>query len=90
MAWKKSGAAMNTDAIVVLDTHGKSAYQAKIAVDAALRRAGGAYEVRVIHGYNAGTAIRDMLRREYGVHPRVLSVQPGDKMGQTRLLLRRL
>lgn len=81
---------MNTEAIVTLDAHGKSAYQAKVAVDAAIRRAGGAYEVRVIHGYNAGTAIRDMLRREYAAHPRVLSVGTGDNMGQTRLLLRRL
>ncbi|MDO5112650.1 MAG: Smr/MutS family protein [Clostridia bacterium] len=81
---------MQTDAFLMLDVHGKSAYQAKVAVDATLRRAGGAYEVRVIHGYNAGSAIRDMLRREYGSHPRVLSLEPGDNMGQTRLLLRRL
>ena len=45
--------------IVELDVHGMTLYQAQIAVDAALRRAGGAYRIRVIHGYRGGTALRD-------------------------------
>ena len=81
---------MQTDARVTLDLHGKNTYQAKVAVDAALRRAGGAYELCLIHGYHTGSAIRDMLKDEYGAHPQVLSLEQGDNAGQTRLILRRL
>ena len=41
--------------IVVLDLHGKNHYQARIALDAALRRAdAGVYRLRVIHGWHGG------------------------------------
>ena len=37
--------------IMELDLHGKNAYQARVAIDAALRRAGGGvYRLRLIHG----------------------------------------
>ena len=52
--------------IVELDIHGMTVYQARIAIDAALRRAkGGTYRIRVIHGYHGGTALRDLVRKEY-------------------------
>lgn len=58
--------------IIELDLHGKNAYQARVAIDAALRRAGGGvYRLRLIHGYHGGTALRDLCR-EYAGHPRVL------------------
>ena len=56
-----------TGGVVELDLHGMNTYQAQIAVDAALRRAGnGTYRLRLIHGYRGGTAIRDMLWLTYG------------------------
>ena len=41
--------------IIELDVHGMTLYQAQIAIDAALRRAGSIYRLRVIHGYRGGT-----------------------------------
>lgn len=74
--------------IVELDVHGMTLYQAQIAVDAALRRAGGAYRIRVIHGYRGGTALRDGIRERYTAHPKVLRVELGLNPGQTDLVLR--
>ena len=78
---------MNT-AILELDVHGMTLYQAQIAIDAALKRAGGAYRIRVIHGYHGGTALRDGIRARYAAHPKVLRVELGLNQGQTDLVLR--
>ena len=61
-------------AIVTLDLHGKTQYQARIALDAQLRRSRGVYLIHVIHGYHNGTVLRDMVRQEYAAHPLVLRV----------------
>lgn len=72
--------------IMELDLHGKNAYQARVAIDAALRRAGGGvYRLRLIHGYHGGTALRDLCR-EYAGHPRVLRLVASP--GSTDLVLR--
>lgn len=74
---------------ITLDLHGKNAYQARVAVDALLRRAGnGTYRIRLIHGYHGGTALRDLLRAEYGKHPRVKRVVSSPDGGVTELVLR--
>ena len=81
---------MTGDGILALDLHGKNVYQARVSVDAALRRApGNAYRIRLIHGSHLGTAIRDMVRAEYAAHPRVLRVVP-DGENATVLVLREL
>lgn len=75
--------------IVEIDLHGKNLYQARVTVDAALRRAGGGvYRLRLIHGYHGGTALRDMLRQEYAAHPRVLRIETMAGHGETQLVLR--
>ena len=72
--------------IMELDLHGKNAYQARVAIDAALRRASsGVYRLRLIHGYHGGTALRDLCR-EYAGHPRVLRLVA--RPGSTDLVLR--
>ena len=72
--------------ILELDLHGKNEYQAKVAIDAALRRAkAGTYRLRLIHGYHGGTALRDMIRRDYASI--CLRVLPLDN-GRTDLVLR--
>ena len=77
------------EAVVELDLHGRNVYQAKVAIDAALRRARpGVYRLRLIHGWHTGTAIRDFVRAEYARHPRVLRVAPGPNPGITELILR--
>lgn len=54
------------EGIVTIDLHGKNTYQAKVTIDAALRRAkSGTYRLRLVHGFHGGTALRDMIRQEY-------------------------
>jgi len=74
--------------IVTLDLHGCNAYQAKIAIDAALKRSRGVYRIRIIHGYHGGTALRELCRREYAKKPGVLRVEVGLNPGETDLVLR--
>jgi DNA-nicking Smr family endonuclease len=74
---------------VTLDLHGKNQYQARVAVEAALRRSKGVYRIHVIHGYHRGTALRDMIREEYTSDPRILRLQ-ADGESATDLVLREL
>ena len=58
------------------------------ALDAALRRVRpGTYRIRVIHGHHGGTALRELVRREYGRHPQVLRLEAAGP-GGTELVLR--
>ena len=75
--------------IMEIDLHGKNEYQARITLDAALGRAkGGTYRIRCIHGCHGGTVLRDMIRREYARHPRVIRLEAGINGGTTDLVLR--
>jgi len=75
--------------IVELDIHGMNRYQAKISIDSALRRASmGTYRVRVIHGFNGGTALRDLVRSDYAAHPKVIRIETRIGQGITDLILR--
>ena len=79
------------ESIVKLDLHGKNTYQARVALDAVLRRArGGTYRIRCIHGCHGGTALRDMIRSEYAHHPKVIRLEVGADGGTTDLVLREL
>ena len=82
-------AAATGAAAVTLDLHGKTQYQARVALDAALRRSRGLYRIHVIHGYHNGTALREMIRQEYATHPNVLRVDPVSESA-TDLVLREL
>lgn len=77
------------EAIVTVDLHGKNTYQAKVTVDALLRRAGsGTYRLRLIHGSHGGTALRDFIRAEYSRHPKVRRLVLSPDGGATELVLR--
>lgn len=73
--------------VTEIDLHGKNAYQARICLDSALRRADGSvYRIRVIHGYHGGDALKEMTL-SYASHPRVRKIRKaGD--GCTELILR--
>ena len=78
-----------TSGIVELDIHGMNRYQARICINAALRRAGAAtYRIRVVHGFNGGTSLRSLVREEYCVHPKVLRIETSLGDGITDLILR--
>ncbi len=74
-----------------VDVHGMTRTQAFTAIDAVLRRAGGAvYTLRVIHGYRGGTVLRDAIRARYKTHPKVKRIELGLNPGETDLILREL
>lgn len=75
--------------ILEIDLHGKNIYQSRIAIDAALRRVRpGLCRIRLIHGCNSGTALRDFIVENYSRHPKVLRLCPGPNAGITELVLR--
>lgn len=77
--------------IIELDIHGMNCYQAKIRIDSVLRRpAAGTYRIRVIHGFNGGTALRDFVRSDYLNHPKVIRLETRLGNGITDLVLREL
>lgn len=75
--------------IIELDLHGMNRYQAKIAIDSALRRASACtYRIRIIHGFNGGTSLRNLVRTAYLDHPRVIRPETRLGDGVTDLILR--
>ncbi|MBQ8507368.1 MAG: Smr/MutS family protein [Clostridia bacterium] len=77
------------ESIIEIDLHGRNTYQGRVSIDAALRRSGPATcRIRVIHGCNSGTALRDFIRDEYARHPKVRRIVQGANPGITELILR--
>lgn len=80
-------------AIIELDLHGMTKVQAKLNIESCLKRATkNIYRVRLVHGYNSGTEIKDMVRKSYsaGKHKKVLRIEFGLNPGETDLILREL
>jgi len=74
---------------LTVDLHGKNTYQAKVTIDAMLRRAeGSTYRLRLVHGYHGGTALRDFIQSEYTRHPKVRRLLLSPDGGATELVLR--
>ncbi len=74
-----------------VDIHGMTREQAKICLQAKLRKAPrSVYRIRVIHGYHGGTELRDLVRNQIAKDPRVLRYEVGLNQGQTDLVLREL
>ena len=78
-----------TGGIVTLDLHGKNIYSAKVSIDAALKRSRGVYRIRLIHGFNNGTALKDMIVSDYGSSQKVKRLE-FINAGTTDLVLREL
>ena len=77
--------------ILEVDLHGLNQFQAKARIDSVLKGScKGVYRIRVIHGYTGGTALRDMVRKTYRSHPKILRVELGMNPGVTDLVLRDL
>lgn len=84
---------MNNNPIIEIDTHGMRVEEALKAVDRAVQSAGTAvYKIKVIHGFNRGTAIRQAIVEEYryGYDKKVKRVTPGENQGITELILKEL
>lgn len=75
--------------IVTADLHGVYERDAKDLLAGWLNQApADVTELRVIHGYQRGTTLRDMIRGDFS-HPRVKSILPSLNPGETRLILRK-
>lgn len=71
-----------------IDLHGCTQTEAKILLDQQIQGAPkGMREIRIIHGFNQGTALRDFVRGRYR-HPRVIDKAAGINDGMTRFILR--
>lgn len=80
---------MVNSGIITVDVHGKTVLQAKAAIMAAVRKCDGSvYRIRVIHGYNNGVRIKDMVGEEFGKEKRVKRIARGENPGITELVLR--
>lgn len=83
--------AENMGGILEIDCHNMTAEAAVNAVEKMVNTApAGTYRVRVIHGYNGGTRIRDAIRRElgYGLNSKIIRIENGSNQGITELVLR--
>lgn len=79
------------EAIITIDVHGMTRYQAKILIDSRLKNIKGVYRIRIIHGYHSGSEIKKMIRTEYGgKHPKVIRLEYGLNPGETDLVIREL
>ena len=77
--------------IVKLDLHGMYQDEAMKAIDRALKAADDStYQIQLIHGYNRGTSLKDMIMDKYRHHPKVVRVKPVYNLGVTVLVLREL
>ena len=77
--------------IITIDLHGLFRDEAIKTIDKALKNADSStYQIKLIHGYNRGTSLKNMIIDEYKYHPKVMRIQPGDNLGTTILVLREL
>lgn len=77
--------------IIRIDLHGMRTDEAERAVERALASAGDAtYQIQIIHGFNRGTNLRDMIYDSFRYNKKVKRIMPGDNQGVTVLVLREL
>ncbi len=77
--------------IITIDLHGLFRDEAIKVIDKTLKSADNStYQIKLVHGFNRGTSLKDMIIDEYKYHPKVLRIQPGDNLGTTVLVLREL
>ena len=76
---------------VKIDLHGMRTDEAERVLEKAVRDAGpGTYQIQALHGFNRGTALRDMIYDRFKYNDKVKRVIPGDNRGITILVLKEL
>ena len=76
---------------IKIDLHGLTQDEAIKVIDKALVSAGpSTYQLQLIHGYNRGTSLRDMIYDWYKYDSKVKRIIPGDNQGITILVLKEL
>ena len=79
----------NGEPTVTVDVHGMTVKDARRMLLNLLAMDREGYDLRVIHGYNRGTAIKDMIRDDLP-NPRVVGkIEPPHNPGETLLVVRK-
>ena len=76
--------------LIEVDVHGMTRMKALNRIDYVIAKAqGSTYRIRIIHGFNSGTIIRNAIREEYPKRSRkVIRVVKGRNPGETELVLK--
>ncbi len=80
-----------TSGIIEVDLHGLRVEEAIRKVKSEVNKApGSVYIIRLIHGYNGGTRIREAIEDEFSYErdSKVKSIRQGNNPGITELILR--
>lgn len=76
---------------IEIDIHGMDSVEAKIEIDSILKSVTNAtYQIRIIHGFNKGTSLKNMIYEKYRSNKKIKRIVPGDNLGITILILREL
>ena len=76
---------------IKVDLHGLRQEEAIRVIDRAIASADpSTYQIQLIHGYNRGTSLRNMIYDEYRNEKTVKRIIPGDNQGITILVLKEL
>ena len=76
---------------IKVDLHGLRQEEAIRVIDRAIASADSStYQIQLIHGYNRGTSLRNMIYDEYRYEKKVKRIIPGDNQGITILVLKEL
>ena len=76
---------------IKVDLHGLRQEEAIRGIDRAIASADSStYQIQLIHGYNRGTSLRNMIYDEYRYEKKVKRIIPGDNPGITILVLKEL
>ncbi|MCD7809720.1 MAG: Smr/MutS family protein [Erysipelotrichaceae bacterium] len=73
--------------MIEIDVHGFTQSEAKTRIMQILNSADkNIYMIRIIHGYHHGTALRNMIRKNFKKHPRLKRTEFGLNQGGTELI----
>ena len=76
---------------IKVNLHGMRQEEAIRVIDRAIASADpSTYQIQLIHGYNRGTSLRNMIYDEYRYEKKVKRIIPGDNQGITILVLKEL
>ena len=82
---------MRQEPYIDVDLHGMTSEQAIERINLLVKRANpSTYRIRIVHGFNRGTAIQRAIYREFGhgQNPKIVRIVGGDNPGITELILR--
>ena len=76
---------------ITVDLHGLRRDEAEKKIEKVLSEAGsGTYQIRLIHGFNRGTNLKEMIYDSFRYDKKVKRIMPGDNQGITILVLKEL